>query len=479
MNETKRRLINNAAKLFDLGVLLAAFCLTIVCLYSDANNWSLRQFLELRIKLGNFIVFILFAAIWHLSFALCGLYDSKRLSSWYSVSVEVVKATTLFVAAAIGVAIACQSRTVTPYFLAVFWGISVTFLLSGRLVIRYLLGQLRSRGRNSRYLLILGTNPRAVAFARRIQANPQFGYRIVGFADEAWSGTGDFQNAGYRLCSDLGGVAEFLRHNVVDEVAIYLPLRSFYEHAAQIAALCESHGILMRFDSQIFNLKIARSGADELYGTSQIMASTGALPGVQVIMKRTLDYTVSFSLITLLSPLFLMVALLIKWTSPGPIFFSQKRVGLNKRQFLMYKFRTMVPNAEELQDTLLDQNEMTGPVFKIRNDPRNTPIGRILRKTSLDELPQLLNVIKGDMSLVGPRAMSLRDYAHFNEDWQRRRFSVYPGITCLWQVNGRNSVPFTQWMELDMQYIDKWSLWLDLKILARTIPAVLKGSGAA
>ena len=145
----------------------------------------------------------------------------------------------------------------------------------------------------------------------------------------------------------------------------------------------------------------------------------------------------------------------------------------------MYKFRTMVPNAERMQEELLHLNEMSGPVFKIRNDPRMTPLGRILRKTSIDELPQLFNVLKGDMSLVGPRPMSVRDYGLFSEDWQRRRFSVRPGITCLWQVNGRNSVPFERWMKLDMEYIDQWSLWLDLKILARTIPALLRGSGAA
>jgi lipopolysaccharide/colanic/teichoic acid biosynthesis glycosyltransferase len=180
-----------------------------------------------------------------------------------------------------------------------------------------------------------------------------------------------------------------------------------------------------------------------------------------------------------LSPVFFIVAIFVKCSSPGSILFRQTRIGLNKRQFEIYKFRTMVENAEQVQDALLAMNEMDGPVFKIRNDPRITPLGRVLRKTSIDELPQLLNVLKGEMSLVGPRAMSLRDYQLFDQDWQRRRFSVKPGITCLWQVNGRSSIPFEKWMELDMQYIDKWSLWLDLKILAQTVPAVWRGTGAA
>jgi exopolysaccharide biosynthesis polyprenyl glycosylphosphotransferase len=196
-------------------------------------------------------------------------------------------------------------------------------------------------------------------------------------------------------------------------------------------------------------------------------------------MKRSLDCGFSAVLLVILSPVFLVVAILVKLTSPGPVFFRQIRVGLNKRKFSIYKFRTMVANAEQLQDQLLFMNEMTGPVFKIRKDPRVTPLGRILRNSSVDELPQLFNVLKGDMSLVGPRAMSLRDYQLFDQDWQRRRFSVKPGITCLWQIHGRNSIPFERWMELDMQYIDTWSLWLDLKILARTVPAVLRGTGAA
>ena len=175
--------------------------------------------------------------------------------------------------------------------------------------------------------------------------------------------------------------------------------------------------------------------------------------------------------------MFAAIALAIRLASPGPILFVQERVGLNKRRFHLCKFRTMVPDAEAKLTELESRNEVNGPAFKIKQDPRITPIGSFLRKTSLDELPQLINVLRGDMSLVGPRPLPLRDYRGFTEDWHRRRFSVRPGITCLWQVGGRNAIPFERWMELDMQYIDQWSLLLDFKILLRTIPAVLKGSG--
>jgi exopolysaccharide biosynthesis polyprenyl glycosylphosphotransferase len=246
-----------------------------------------------------------------------------------------------------------------------------------------------------------------------------------------------------------------------------------------MAALCEQQGIIMRFDSDLFNLKIARPRTTVFGGEEPQLAQSVALKGHAFFLKRAIDIIVSTVVLVVFAPLLLAVALLIRFTSPGPILFGQVRLGFNKRRFTMYKFRSMVPDAERIQEELLHLNEMSGPVFKMRNDPRVTPMGRILRKTSLDELPQLFNVLKGEMSLVGPRALSVRDYQLFNEDWQRRRFSVPPGITCLWQIHGRNSIPFERWMELDMQYIDKWSLWLDLKILARTIPAVLKGSGAA
>jgi exopolysaccharide biosynthesis polyprenyl glycosylphosphotransferase len=226
-------------------------------------------------------------------------------------------------------------------------------------------------------------------------------------------------------------------------------------------------------------LKRPRSSPDEIDGDHYVATYAEDRDWWPLVVKRILDTTFSVILLILFAPLFAVVALLIKFSSDGPVLFRQERMGVNKRRFMIVKFRTMVPNAEKMMAELEGQNEVSGPVFKIKKDPRITPIGKILRRTSVDELPQLFNVLKGDMSLVGPRPLPVRDYEGFSADWQRRRFSVRPGITCLWQVSGRSSIPFEQWMKLDLQYLDEWSLWLDVKILAQTVSAVLRGSGAA
>jgi len=260
---------------------------------------------------------------------------------------------------------------------------------------------------------------------------------------------------------------------------IYLPFGSFYHHWSEVARVCAHHGIIVRLNSDTFGLNNARWLAEEVGGGHYIATQTGAGEGWPLAVKRTLDISISSVLLLLLAPLLIGVAIAIKLTSSGPVLFLQARVGLNKRRFKICKFRTMVPDAEKLMRSLESRNEVSGPVFKIRDDPRVTRIGRFLRRSSIDELPQLFNVLKGDMSLVGPRPLPVRDYEGFSEDWQRRRFSVKPGITCLWQVNGRSGISFDQWMLLDLKYLDEWSLWLDLKILAKTVPAILRGTGAA
>jgi len=466
-------------KLFDLVVMALAFALATVPTLGVGRTISVTDFFSMRVKLGNIIIFSGLLLVWHALFALAGLYASHRLSNRVAESVEVTKAT--FAASAVlwVTASIFHLHMASRAFLLVFFAISTGMLLCSRLVLRIALAQARVRGRNSRTILIVGTNRRAIDFAEKLETKLELGYRVLGFADREWWGIEQFRQSGYAFVCELDALPDFLRKNAVDEVAIALPMRSFHDDASRVATLCEQQGIILRLLPNIFDLKMARTIADELEGHPFITHYTGAIAGWPVVVKRVLDFVLALLALIVVSPVMLLAAALIKLTSPGPVLFTQKRIGQSKRKFTIYKFRTMAVDAEAKMKQLEHLNELSGPVFKIKNDPRVTPVGRFLRKTSIDELPQLFNVLKGDMSLVGPRPMSVRDYELFSQDWHRRRFSVRPGITCLWQVNGRNSVPFEKWMELDMQYIDKWSLWLDFKILAKTIPAVLRGSGAA
>lgn len=478
MSNARRQMLLTALKFFDLMVMAASFSLAAVpALYESGLPFS--EFFSIRVKIQNFIIFMGLLFVWYVILASFGLYESRRLLPRHSDLLDTLKATSLCTFSVAAAAMMFHIEMVDLAFLLVLWGASSTIAMSSRLTLRYFLEYVRARGHNLRHALIVGTNPRAVEFARKIESRTELGYRIIGFADEKWPGIKTFGESGNRLVCDLQGIAEFIRKTVIDEVVIALPLRSFYGRASQIAVLCEEQGIVMRFLPRIHNLRKARSTTEDLAGDPLVTLYTGPLDGWPVFIKRALDLVISSALLLVLSPLLLMTAILIKLTSPGPVFFRQERMGLNKRQFWIYKFRTMVPDAEKRIAELEKFNEVSGPVFKIKNDPRLIPIGKFLRSASIDELPQLFNVIKGDMSLVGPRPLPLRDCGGFDQDWHRRRFSVRPGITCLWQVNGRSSISFEKWMELDMQYIDEWSLWLDFKILAGTIPAVLKGSGAA
>jgi exopolysaccharide biosynthesis polyprenyl glycosylphosphotransferase len=271
---------------------------------------------------------------------------------------------------------------------------------------------------------------------------------------------------------------EVLAKEAVDEVFVALPVERYSNIVDGVVQQCEEQGIMVRVRTPMFNLKIARSHMDDLDGVPVISIHSGPQEGWQLFVKRLIDVACSALLLILLSPLLLLVTLLIKATSPGPVFFRQERIGLNKRRVQLLKFRTMVPDADEKQLELEHLNEADGPVFKIKKDPRVTPVGRFLRRFSIDELPQLFNVLAGEMSLVGPRPLPIRDVEKIDEQWHKRRFSVKPGLTCLWQVNGRSDVNFERWVRLDLQYIDQWSLGLDVKILAKTIPAVIRGSGA-
>ena len=458
-------------------VVAFAFATLVV---SHASLASLEEVLAIRVKIQNFVIFSALLFCWHMIFSMCGMYASHRLSSRQDELLDLVKATTIGAFLIFLGHYALHIALITPKFIVAFWAAGVLAAVLSRLIMRLFLEQVRLHGRNLRDMLIVGTNPRGLQFANKIKDNPALGYRIVGFVDYDRPESTDFISSGFPLVADFAGLPSFLRKNVVDEVVIALPMRSMHSEASDVASLCEEQGILIRFASTLFDLKASRKRIEHIGdGDSLITHYTGSLEGWPVVIKRVIDIVGSAALLILLSPVLLFAALLIKLTSPGPVMFVQKRLGLNKRHFGIFKFRTMVIDAEKRMKEIEHLNEVSGPVFKIKNDPRITPIGKFLRKTSIDELPQLLNVFNGDMSLVGPRPLPIRDYEGFSQDWQRRRFSIRPGITCLWQIGGRSSISFEKWMELDLQYIDKWSLWLDFEILVKTIPAVLKGSGAA
>lgn len=264
----------------------------------------------------------------------------------------------------------------------------------------------------------------------------------------------------------------------VDEVVIALSARTQYVEIERVITICERIGVQVRYSEDLFETVRARRqyGKDPHYPS---VVLTMVHDDYRKHLKRVIDLIGAGCGLLLLSPLLLVVGMLIKATSKGPVIFRQDRYGLNKRIFRIYKFRTMVINAEDAQAALEHMNQNSGPVFKIFSDPRVTKVGAFLRKTSIDELPQLINVLKGEMSLVGPRPLNKRDVGRFSEAWLMRRFSVKPGLTCLWQVSGRSNVSFDRWIKLDLQYIDHWSLLLDLRILARTLPVVLRGTGAA
>ncbi len=475
----RRQILIGAFKVIDLLIVILWFLIGAI-LESRDIKVRFSDFLAMRISVQNFVIFLGFLLAWHTNFTLFNLYQSRRLSSKKKEVIDVLKASTMAVAIVAVTAQVLRIRMVTPLFLSVFWIGSAGSMVLSRILMRAVLSALRKRGRNLRTVLIVGANTRGVQFAQKLESQPELGYRVGGFVDE-WgrAETETFKRCGYSLVTGLEDFAAYLRAHVVDEVAVFLPLKSLYLESSKIIGMCEEHGITVRVPVQSFNLTLGKAQVEPLESGPVVTIYTGAMQGFAVLMKRLFDIVVSAILLFMLLPLLVVVAILIKGGSTGPVLFAQERLGLNKRLFRVLKFRTMVIDAEKKLGELEHLNEAGGPVFKMKHDPRVTQLGKFLRKTSIDELPQLINVLKGDMSLVGPRPLPVRDYEGFDQDWHRRRFSVRPGITCLWQINGRSSVPFQKWMEMDMEYIDEWSLWLDFKIMLKTIPAVLKGVGAS
>jgi exopolysaccharide biosynthesis polyprenyl glycosylphosphotransferase len=355
--------------------------------------------------------------------------------------------------------------------------LSCVLLLAERVALRLTSRYVRAHGYNYRSLLIVGTGNAAAEMVDSIENHRYWGFRILGFISTNGTPPPAELAARYPVLGTLDDIPTIVENNVVDDVIFAVGRRELGAMEDLFLTLHEQ-GIRVRFALNQLSEARSRVELEEMDGIPILSFLPAPAGHFQLLGKRALDLAVSAFLLLLAWPLLAAIALAIKLTSGGGVLFRQTRCGLNGRVFTLLKFRTMVEDAELMRADLLHLNEMNGPVFKVRHDPRVTALGRFLRRFSLDELPQLWNVLKGDMSLVGPRPPIPEEVARYAR-WQRRRLSMKPGLTCLWQISGRNDVDFDRWIALDLEYIDTWSPSLDFKILLKTIPVVLSGKGAS
>lgn len=350
-------------------------------------------------------------------------------------------------------------------------------ILMEKLAVRIMSRYVRSRGYNYRTVLIVGTNPSAITLADSIRNHRFWGFKVAGFVAHPPSEALTAPKECLPLVGTIDEIPRLVEENVIDDVLFCVSRRDLDQMEDLFLGLQEQ-GIRTRFAVSLFPHTKASVKMEDVDGMPLLTFSTAPQNWLQLTLKRVLDVGLSLLLVVLGMPVMLGIAMVLKITQGGEVLYSQTRCGLNGRRFKIYKFRTMVEGAEEKKLELMHLNEMDGPVFKLRQDPRVTTFGRFLRRFSLDELPQFWNVLRGEMSLVGPRPPIPDEVAKYQR-WQRRRLSMKPGLTCLWQISGRNQIDFERWIRLDLEYIDSWTPWLDMQILLKTVPAVLSGRGAS
>jgi exopolysaccharide biosynthesis polyprenyl glycosylphosphotransferase len=418
-------------------------------------------------------VLVLIIIVFLCSFFISGLYQPIRSISYIKEAINILKASILGVFLTFALAFCLKLGFASRSLLFIFWFLTILYLPIIRIILRHFLTSLYLKGYNSQQVLIVGKGELAEKVSLTLNKHPELGFQIIGFIDE--EGNSD-KASKVQTMGKINDIPDILHEIIVDEVVFAVPIEDC-ERMTEAIKLCEVEGIKVRIVADLFERTIARTKIDDIDGIPIITLETGPAQEIAIAIKRILDVIISLLSLIMLTPLFGIIAILIKFDSPGPVFFKQERMGQNGRRFVLLKFRSMIEEAEQVKEQLQGLNEASGPVFKMRADPRITKTGYFLRKTSLDELPQFINVLKGEMSLVGPRPPLPDEVAQY-KNWQRRRLSMKPGITCIWQVSGRSNVSFEKWMKMDMEYIDNWSLGLDIKLLLKTIWVVLHGKGA-
>jgi exopolysaccharide biosynthesis polyprenyl glycosylphosphotransferase len=410
--------------------------------------------------------------LWICVASVLNVYEAYRTRS---LATELFRLGRALLAVAVGVATLgyAQKQDASRLLVAIYLALAFAGLAANRVAVRLVARAARRRGYNTRRFAVAGSGPLAREIVRTMSAHPEWGYAFAGFVVD---GPPPDALDRRKVLGTLEELDALLEREVLDEVIFVVP-RERLSAIEDLVLACEERGVSARVCMDLFANRIASRAVEDLDGIPLLSLSTVPNDVFALGVKRAIDVVLSAAALVLLAPLLAGVAVAIRVDSPGPILFRQRRTGVNGREFTLLKFRSMYQDAEARLEALRARNEASGPVFKIRDDPRVTRIGRFLRRTSIDELPQFWNVLRGEMSVVGPRPPIPSEVARY-ERRHARRLSVKPGITCTWQVSGRSGIGFDRWMELDLSYIDSWSLWQDVKILARTIPAVLSGRGA-
>jgi len=420
---------------------------------------------------------LLIILIWGILLYLFNTYDLLKIRVLRNLFLAILKVVVVGIAAVIIILFLFHEQTISRPLILGFGVLNFVFLSLERLLLNYLLKRNAFKGKDSvSKVLIIGIGEKVKQITKIIEDNKYLGIEIFDCLnfDPSYERKGNNKTKTLQSTLEL---CEILKNNVIDYVIFALPLK-LWNYLPELLRSCEEVGVSSYIIPDFnYSNRLSRVKIEDFFGISMLKFLTIPEFGGSIFFKEIFDWIGACLLLTILSPLFLIIAFVIKITSSGPVFFKQERSGLYGRKFTFYKFRSMVKNAEEIKENLQHLNETSGPVFKIKNDPRVTKFGRFLRRTTLDELPQLINVIKGEMSLVGPRPPIPSEVEKY-DTWQRRRLSMKPGMTCIWQISGRSEIPFEKWMELDLKYIDNWSLWLDFKILLKTIPAILSRKGA-
>ncbi len=485
MVKEKEAFLSSVAKVVDaIAILLAFICSYFISVgireIYGLGEMAYAQGLHLTGLLyfarHNVVLLLASIPVWIMFLSFQGSYRDLRTRT-IPTEIMIISISGFLSTIALGSVIFVFKLTLTSrLFVATNIVSTVLFLLIAKYILYRFMDNLHQKGYNQVNLLIVGTGKRARDFIKVVKEHSNWGLKIVGLIDDEHGMFGK-EIEGFRVLGRLQDI-QFILHRIVVDRVIFVVPRLWLNRIDEAILACEEEGISTSISMDLYNLNIAKVRQTDFSGFPLLEFETFSAKQWQLFLKRTIDIIVSIILLVVFLPISLAAILAVKLTSKGPILFTQTRSGLNGRKFTLYKFRTMIVGAEFKKRALEKMNEMEGPVFKIRNDPRITPVGRILRKLSIDEIPQLINVLRGDMSIVGPRP-PLPVEVDLYKEWQRRRLSLKPGLTCIWQVSGRNRIQFEKWMEMDLKYIDEWSLWLDIKILFKTVFVVLFGYGAS